>query len=201
MRTAPIGVMFVRSPKLVEHAIVESMITHADPRCALACGAFDAAIAALIRGEDMMTAARAGLDEGAQLLRSAWSDPTDREHLERAVDDLAGDLDAAMATQPSVYRVGLHVHDTQGFVRVAFRLAFWHALHTKTYREAVIDVASRGGDADTNGAIVGALVGARDGLSAIPEAWRQRVLSARQRGPDAWADAHHPRHLFALVGD
>lgn len=199
MRTAPIAVAFARSPQLVENAIVDSMITHADPRCTLACGAFDAAIAALIRGDDMMTAARTGLEEGVRLLRAAWSDATDREHLDRAAEDLAGDLDAATAPTPGVYRPGLHLHETQGFVRVAFRLAFWHAVHTPTYREAVVDVASRGGDADTNGAIVGALVGARDGLSAIPEAWRQQVLSVRQRGDDAWADAHRPHHLLALV--
>jgi ADP-ribosyl-[dinitrogen reductase] hydrolase len=199
MRTAPIAVAFAGSQKLVENAIVESMITHADPRCALACGAFDAAIAALIRGDDMMAAARAALAEGAALLRAAWNDPTDREHLERACDDLASDLDAALAPQPGVYRPGLHLHETQGFVRVAFRLAFWHAVHTRTYREAVVDVASRGGDADTNGAIVGALVGARDGLEAIPEAWRLCVLAARQRGSEAWSDAHRPRHLLALV--
>jgi ADP-ribosyl-[dinitrogen reductase] hydrolase len=199
MRTAPIAVAFASSPKLVENAIVESMITHADPRCALACGVFDAAIAALIRGDEMMPAARAALQEGTGLLQAAWSDPTDREHLERGAVELASDLDASLAAEPGVYRPGLHLHDTQGFVRVAFRLAFWHANHTKTYRESVIDVASRGGDADTNGAIVGALVGARDGMVAIPEAWRLRVLAVRQRGPEDWAEAHRPGHLLALV--
>jgi ADP-ribosylglycohydrolase len=147
----------------------------------------------------MVKVARAGLALGANLLRAAWSDPLDREHLERAVVELEGDLDAALAEQPGVYRVGLHVHETAGFVRVAFRLAFWHCVHTPSWRDAVVDVASRGGDADTNAAIVGALLGARDGASAIPAAWRDRVLAATQPGPAAWADAHHPRHLLALV--
>jgi hypothetical protein len=48
------------------------------------------------------------------------------------------------------------------------------------------ETASRGGDADTNGAIVGALLGARDGVDAIPRAWVDRVLAAKQRGSDAW---------------
>lgn len=199
MRTAPIGVAFAGSDRLVEHAIAESMITHADPRCALACAAFDAAIAALLGGADMMRAARAGLDEGARFLQAAWTDATDREQVELAAHALASDLDAATEATPGVHARGLHIYDTQGFVRVAFRLAFWHAVHAPSYRAAVVDVASRGGDADTNAAIVGALVGARDGASAIPRAWRERVLAATQPGPAAWADAHHPRHLLALV--
>ena len=203
MRTAPIAVA-LSGPAVVEAAIVESMITHADPRCALACAAFDAGIAAAIAddavdGRGMIDAARAGLAAGATRLRALWDDPADREHLERAIVELGGDLDAGLAEQPGVYRPGLHVHETAGFVRVAFRLACWHAVHTPSWKDAVVDVASRGGDADTNGAIVGAFVGARDGARAIPAAWRERVLAATQPGPAAWAEAHHPRHLVALV--
>lgn len=213
MRTAPIAVALADAATpsvpaaLVEAAMVDSMITHADPRCVLACAAFDAAIAAAIgaplEGAALVEVARAGLELGARRLRAAWSGDgeaaADREHLERAAADLATDLDAAMAGEPGVYRPGLHLHDTAGFVRVAFRLAFWHAVHTPSWRDAVVDVASRGGDADTNAAIVGALLGARDGAAAIPVAWRERVLAVTQPGPAAWADAHHPRHLLALA--
>ncbi len=211
MRTAPIAVAFAGASivpaALVEAALVESMITHADPRCALACAAFDAAIAAAIvtplDGEAMVQVARAALQAGAQQLRAAWAGDgeaaSDREHLERAVLDLDGDLDAALAREPRVYNAQLHVHRTAGFVRVAFRIAFWHAAHTRSWRDAVVDTASRGGDADTNTAIVGALLGARDGVAAIPRPWVERVLAATQPGPAAWADAHHPRHLLALV--
>jgi ADP-ribosyl-[dinitrogen reductase] hydrolase len=112
---------------------------------------------------------------------------------------LLRDLDAAIATDPEVYGIELDLFRTAGFVRVAFRLAFWHLVHTTSWRDALIDVASRGGDADTNAAITGALLGARDGLCAIPRAWLDRVLAVSQPGPADWADAHHPRHLLALV--
>ena len=98
-----------------------------------------------------------------------------------------------------MYGDELDVHRTAGFVRVAFRLAFWHVVHAPTWTDAVVDVASRGGDADTNAAIVGALLGARDGARAIPASWSERVLAVRQPGSDAWADAHHPRHLLASL--
>jgi ADP-ribosyl-[dinitrogen reductase] hydrolase len=205
MRTAPIAVALGDRPmrEVVEAAVVESMITHADPRCVLACAAFDAAIRVALDGEPaeaMWEAAGEATRYACNgYLRPKWTDAEDRACLERAHDELLSDLAAAREDNPRVYQPGLHVHETAGFVRVAFRLAFWHCAHTRSWRDAVVDVASRGGDADTNAAIVGALLGARDGANAIPGPWRARVLAATQPGPAAWAEAHHPRHLLALV--
>src|SRR5205085_1133084 len=43
MRTAPIAVHFAGDePALIAAAIADSLLTHADPRCVLACAAFDA---------------------------------------------------------------------------------------------------------------------------------------------------------------
>jgi hypothetical protein len=86
-----------------------------------------------------------------------------------------------------------------GFVRVAFRVAFWHLAHTDDFEAALVDVVNRGADADTNGAITGALLGARLGVDAIPARWRAAVdgALAGQSGP--WATTYHPRELFALL--
>ncbi len=230
MRTAPIGVA-LRGEALLEAAIADSLITHADPRCALACAVFDAAIAAAIDGGvpsdergiagvrnnverkgasigklvvgehrvDLVAVARAALPPAIECLQRAWADvasAAERAHIATAAADLERDLDHALADAPGVYGHELDLDRTAGFVRVAFRLAFWHAAHTRSWRDALVDVASRGGDADTNAAIVGALLGARDGASAIPEAWRERVLAVTQPGPATWADDHHPRHLL-----
>ncbi len=215
MRTVPLAVAFADAARattvvpvaLVDAAITESMITHADPRCALACAAFDCAIAAAIvtplDGAAMVAVARAALAVGAQRLATLWAGEgeaaADRACVATALADLERDLAAALAADPEVYGRELHIDRTAGFVRLAFRLAFWHAVHTPSWQAAVIDVASRGGDADTNTAIVGALLGARDGAGAIPAAWSERVLAVTQPGPAAWADAHHPRHLLALA--
>ncbi|MDX2088501.1 MAG: ADP-ribosylglycohydrolase family protein [Kofleriaceae bacterium] len=209
MRTGPLAVALRVTPgALVEAALLESMITHADPRCALACAVFDRAIAAAItdglEGRGMVDVARDALAPAAARMHALWRDNLDVDHddavaIERARLDLASDLDAALASEPGVYTDALHLDRTAGFVRVAFRLACWHAVHTAGWREAVVDVASRGGDADTNAAIVGAFLGARDGDAAIPAMWIERVLGARQPGSAAWADAHHPRHLLALL--
>ena len=39
--------------------------------------------------------------------------------------------------------------------------------------EVLIDIARIGNDTDTNAAIAGGLLGARDGASAIPQRWRK----------------------------
>ncbi|HUJ58654.1 MAG TPA: ADP-ribosylglycohydrolase family protein [Kofleriaceae bacterium] len=203
MRTAPIAVALMTAPaaEVIRAAIADSMITHADPRCALACAAFDLAIATRCAADPRIPVpfshvARAALQAGAEQLRAAW--PDDRTEIDRAEADLSRDLDAADSPDPGVYLPETDLLRTAGFVRVAFRLAFWHVAHTETWRAAVIDVASRGGDADTNAAIVGALVGARDGTRGIPEAWRERVLVATEPGPAEWAEAHHPKYLLMM---
>lgn len=221
MRCAPIGVWFAGEPleKIVEASLADSLITHADPRCAIACATFNAAIARGVAGRKSSTSmtstststttdiagaqvdtARAAIPIAAARLRELWDD--DRDDLaavDAAVDAINADLDLAAAGHPDLHSGAVDLQRTQGFVRVAFRLAFWHLVHTASWRDALVDVASRGGDADTNAAIAGALLGARDGARAIPPAWLERVLAAPQRGPAAWGDAHHPRHLVALA--
>jgi len=210
-----------RDAAVIDAAMADSAITHADPRCLLACAAFDLAIATAVTdtldGAGMLDVARRALGIAAVRLAERWRDAAgevdeasaarphpvpgrdDLAAIETARADLECDLDAAVADDPGLYTPELHLHRTAGFVRVAFRLAFWHVLHTPSWRDALVDVASRGGDADTNAAIVGALLGARDGASAIPAAWVERVLAATQPGSAAWAEAHHPRHLLALA--
>ena len=225
MRTAPIGVWFshahakTRWAYLVEASLADSLITHADPRCAIACAAFNAAIAAGIvanasqKHPDMarLTAAeiaaaqldhaKRGIPIAAERLREAYEDNRDDVALiDAAVEDLQRDLEVAASDNPRIYRVDLDMRKMAGFVRVAFRLAFWHLMNTPSWRAAVTDVASRGADADTNAAIVGALLGARDGVGAIPPEWIDRVLGVTQPGPDDWAAAHHPRHLLDFAG-
>ncbi len=51
-----------------------------------------------------------------------------------------------------------------------------HAFTQHTSSEAaIVGAVNRGEDADTNGALVGMLVGARDGAAALPARWLQRL--------------------------
>jgi ADP-ribosyl-[dinitrogen reductase] hydrolase len=194
MRTAPIGVLLAGS----EHerrvaALNDSAITHFDPRCRLACAAYDAAIAAGVNGTtDAKTMWQAALDELA-LASEVISQQYEPHDIAVAVSAVETDLRVATEDDPGLYGPEIHLHAHQGFVRVAFRLAFWELLHRPTFSDAVLDAANRGGDADTNAAIVGALVGSRVGVDGIPEEWRTAVLECKPSGLDVWTTTYHPQ--------
>ena len=63
-----------------------------------------------------------------------------------------------------------------GHVKHGFRAAFYHLRRRSTYHEALRDVLARGGDTDTNAAIVGGLIGALHGFQLIPDGIKGRVL-------------------------
>ena len=194
MRTAPIGVLLAAS----EHerrvaALNDSAITHFDPRCRLACAAYDAAIAAAVNGNSDAKAMWQAAHDEIALAREVISRQYEPGDLAVAVSALETDLRAATEDDPGLYGPEIHLHEQMGFVRVAFRLAFWELLHRPTFGDAVLDAANRGGDADTNAAIVGALVGSCVGIDGIPESWRDTVLDCAPNGPDVWSTTYHPK--------
>ena len=194
MRTAPIGVLLADSADARRRAALDdSALTHYDPRCRLACAGLDAAIAEGTRGvADANQLWQAAFDE-VSVAGAVIAPEYDRETLDEATSALLTDLRMANESDPELYGPLLHLHRNQGFVRIAFRLAFWELLHAPTYEAAVLDVANRGGDADTNAAITGALVGSLVGPSGIPTRWQRTVLECSADGSEAWARSYHPR--------
>jgi len=192
MRCMPIGALIRDPAARREAAIFDSLITHADPRCALACTRYVAAVACAIDGGDaaaMCEAARAEDAPAADLLFRLM--PEEESHIAAANGDLDQDLELAEADDPNLYGEIDLAGSAMGFVRTAFRLAFWELLHADGYEAGVIDAVNRGGDADTNGAIVGGLLGARYGLDGIRPEWLGTVLECRPKPP--WDREYHPR--------
>lgn len=66
-------------------------------------------------------------------------------------------------------------HPSPGFIRIAFTYAFYHLLKLSSYPVAIAETLSGGGDTDTNACIVGGLLGALHGSSAIPEVMKSAV--------------------------
>ena len=193
MRTAPIAVFFATDDEARVRATVhDSQMTHADPRCVLACAALNGAIAAAVSGaaRDAAAGFRAAFAEIARAADLLPGDPED--DLARA--QIEADLRAAEGGEPALYGHELHMHEMQGFVRVALRLAFFELARERSFEAALLDVVNRGGDADTNGAITGALLGAFRGRSAIPPRFVDAVLSALATAPPGpLRDEYHPR--------
>ena len=45
-----------------------------------------------------------------------------------------------------------------------------------SYREDILKIVLSGGDADTNAAVAGAILGAKFGIGQIPEEWKDGLL-------------------------
>jgi ADP-ribosyl-[dinitrogen reductase] hydrolase len=204
MRASPIGVFFAEDPEMcLQASIWDAQLTHFDPRCVLACAAYNAAIAGAVSGRassvsDMLQAARQGLREGLDFWHANFV-PEFKADAGLAYDALVLDLEMACHKDPDLYGSALHLSDQQGFVRVAFRLAFWELMHAQSFESALLDVVNRGGDSDTNGAIAGGLLGAYFGFGAIPAAWSKQVLECDPRAPFHAAGALHPNRLMDML--
>jgi ADP-ribosyl-[dinitrogen reductase] hydrolase len=150
MYCAPLALAHPRAPEpLAEDAAKVSRITHYDPRCVGGCVAVTAAVAGLVRGD-------ADAFPEAARIATPWS------------DDVRAVVERALARPPSA----LHVDGgDQGYVLVTLELAFSAAAHAESFEAGLVEVVNKGGDADTNGAVAGALLGARFGRSAIPQRW------------------------------
>ena len=136
--------------------------------CADACGVFAAAIAEGIRSGDRDA-----------MLRTAQA----HARTDTVKDDLGR---AELGEIPEDYRTNT------GWVRIALQNAFWHLRRGATVEEALVATVGKGGDTDTNAAITGALLGAADGLSAIPSRWVVPVQACR---PHASLGAPNPRPM------
>lgn len=228
MRTAPIGAFYTSDiSEVIRVSLADSALTHFDPRCQLACAAFNVAIAHAISDDNvtsmsMVLAADQALEVAASVLAKEY--PKYGALIDDAVECLRTDLQMAVMTDPILYDYiaatsgdleemteedlkilsatgGLSIVGSgMGFVRVAFRLAFWELLHAPTFEAALIDVVNRGGDSDTNAAITGALLGAFYGSEAIPPQWVDTVLTALPGGAEhPYSTVYHPRNLLSLA--
>lgn len=120
-----------------------------------------------------------------------------RRALESGALDFAGALE--VATEPSVREAIERSHAREapvmsGWVIHTLTGALWAVASTESFEDAVWRAVSLGKDADTVGAIAGALAGARYGLSDIPSAWASQ-LQSRHRA----FDGDYPGLLIALA--
>ena len=61
-----------------------------------------------------------------------------------------------------------------------------------TVEDVLVATVGKGSDTDTNAAIAGALLGAADGLSAVPRRWVMPVQACR---PHEALGSHNPRPM------
>lgn len=148
MRCAPLAVAYARDPdRLAAASRTSSKLTHYDPRCVYGCEVLDRMIAGYLRGE-------------SEPLAGALS----------AVPDAAPDeLVAALEPVPDGIDPG--ALSPTGYVVDTLQAATYHALTAADAEAAVVNAVNGGGDADTIGAVTGAIAGARFGAGELPDRW------------------------------
>lgn len=145
MRCAPVALATCKDPQLNARCSTDSSrITHANPLCVDACVALNAAIAALLT------------DPGA--------DPIESAAAAASLDEVRAASEAARDATTETLGAGGYVLDT-------LSAALWAVAHHDTPDDAIVAAVNLGNDADTTGAVAGALSGARWGADALPPGW------------------------------
>ncbi len=85
----------------------------------------------------------------------------------RAAEDAIADDEARLAAE---------AQEQMGFVLTTLRIGFAAAFGHDAFEPAVVFAVNLGGDADTNGAVAGALAGARFGAGGIPQRWIEPLM-------------------------
>ncbi|HSE28175.1 MAG TPA: ADP-ribosylglycohydrolase family protein [Gemmatimonadales bacterium] len=159
MRTIPVALRTFREPRaLLSAACGIAALTHPDPRCVWSAAAITVACGQLLQGRrdflpDVVEALRVN-DAPAEVLEAVRRVPRERR----------GDLPI---TGPAA---GYTVH--------CMEIALWTAWHEPSLEAALVWLANAGGDTDTNAAVAGGLLGARDGEGMVPRRWVEQVARA-----------------------
>jgi ADP-ribosyl-[dinitrogen reductase] hydrolase len=150
MYCAPLGLAYAHRPaELLELAPRMSALTHYDGRCQTGVLAITLTVAALVRGEEPIPAVTEVL--------SSVEQREGGEELEYLVEVAGG---ARAIDGPD-----------QGFCLFTAGVALQAVLREGDFETEVRRVVSLGGDTDTNGAVAGALLGAREGIAGLPPDW------------------------------
>lgn len=167
MRTSVVGIWHYDDLQHVaSNAGKICKITHADPRCVASCVAVSVAAASLINSStpnwaihQAATFASAEDKDCGNLVLSSCA---------ATLEELDLDHGCSQGEQ-----------DRIGYTYTTVAAAFWAVYNTSSFEDGVVAVINEGGDADTNAAVAGALLGARFGFSGIPQRWVDGLAEAR----------------------
>lgn len=161
MRSAVLGAFFAHDlQRRREFVAASTQLTHTDPRAEIAALAVAEAAAWVVGGQG----ARSGFLQRLQACGTGdeWS------QICRRLDDV---LRANEPAKDFARTLGLE-NGVTGYAFHTVPVAIYAWLrHPNDFRKALLEALECGGDTDTVGAIVGALVGGNVGESGIPNEW------------------------------
>jgi len=188
MRCIPTGLFQREWGSLWDESVAISAVTHDDLVCTFSCAVYNTVVAALVEGKSVEEAFQAGIGavRYTERLAGKEEDPVFRLKKERAIKK----VEQALVTGRTLIKVDDLARNgpdgarnvkkalplaAKGFVLESLTIAIAALFDERSLEEILIDVVRFGGDSDTNGAIAGGLLGARDGVDAIPVRWREKL--------------------------
>ncbi|MDE2717253.1 MAG: ADP-ribosylglycohydrolase family protein [Chloroflexota bacterium] len=175
MRCAPVALARIREPELlVRDSAATCVVTHYAPTSQWSCIVINAVIALLLKG----------IEPGLSALIAAASEDGCPDMLGAALrDGIPSDVLESIASGVPVEEECSWLRRDQkliGHTLIALQAGLWAAVTPLGFEEALRQVVEAGGDTDTNGAVAGAVLGARYGASGIPKRWTD-VVPERDR--------------------
>jgi ADP-ribosylglycohydrolase len=165
MRCIPTALAVPDRSRRIEDSVAISAITHDDPRCTASCAAYNEIAVALLSSASPPDAVQAGRELAGELQQP------------EVADAIGYGTKLRLATAAATGQTFL-ADDAAGLVLDSLSLAVAAALDPRGLPDVLIDVVRIGNDTDTNAAIAGGLLGARDGASAIPSGWVSKLQYA-----------------------
>jgi ADP-ribosylglycohydrolase len=188
---------------LLRLAIESALLTHGDPRAVAAAMAILIGVRQLAEipfrdrpePRDFLQRLIEKLRAGENFLISEYADTLNPERNRAGDHDISESLGVVpslarekkddLAYRTLIAQVRNYSPDqpiarpNHAFSPLAVPMALYHALRAESFQSGLETVVNQGGDCDTLGTLVGALLGARFGLSAIPAEWVEELVARR----------------------
>jgi len=191
MRTAILGILnFDNLDKIVNQSAQITQITHFDGRCVASSVAVCVAIALILQGENNIEKICQISESNALNFIIAKDpitgivDPSTEARKELLINEFKTHFYAK-----SWSSLNLEDTKTRGYTLKCVGSAFYSLKLGKSFKETLMELILEAGDADTNGAVAGALVGARIGYSNLPKDWLNSLVEKE------WLETHVNRLL------
>jgi ADP-ribosylglycohydrolase len=165
MRCIPTALAISDPGRRIHESLELSAITHDDPRCTASCAVYNEIVAALIGGQPVEQAVAAGLATA------------EAQGVITVVEAVHYGTKLSLASAVLTGQTFL-ADEGGGYVLDSLSLAIAAVLDPRSLEDVLVDVVRLGRDTDSNAAIAGGLLGARDGASAIPARWRSKLQFA-----------------------
>ncbi|GIW95816.1 MAG: hypothetical protein KatS3mg110_3857 [Pirellulaceae bacterium] len=178
MRLAPVPMFYFPDLDASEYyAAQSSRTTHGAPECVDACRLLARIICRALAGMSKQEVALQDAHEfeGQPSIQTI----ANGDYLQKSEDQIRG----------------------SGYVAKSLEAALWCFMKTSSFRDAILQAANLGDDADTTAAVCGQIAGAYYGVSGIPSHWLERLAMCHEITKLADQLFERPRSISTLAKD